>query len=69
MAARLVGIVVAALVFAAAASAAIPHRADVTKLYARDHGGRTPPSEAALAPYSREYEKLLAVLHDPAGPI
>jgi hypothetical protein len=60
MGARVTGIVAAALLFAGAATAAIPHRADVTKLYARDHGGRAPKSEAELAPYSKEYEKLLA---------
>jgi hypothetical protein len=61
MRSALLAVLVATLAAAASAVAAIPHEADVAKLYARDHGGHAPASAGALAPYSREYERLLAV--------
>jgi hypothetical protein len=60
MAGRLAGLFILALLVAVPAAAAVPHQTDVTKLYARDHGGRAPQSEAVLAPYAKAYEKLLA---------
>jgi hypothetical protein len=60
MAGRLAGLFILALLVAGPAAAAIPHQTDLARLYARDHGGHAPQSEAELAPYSQAYEKLLA---------
>ncbi len=63
MSPRRAGVAVAWLVLASAAAASastLPHHADVAKLFAKDHGGRRPASDAELLPYSHPYEKLLA---------
>jgi hypothetical protein len=52
--------VVAALLLTGSAAAALPHETSIARLYTRDHGGQPPRSDAQLAAYSREYEKLLA---------
>jgi hypothetical protein len=54
-----------ALGAAAAASAlvstpTVPHVAQVRTLFAKDHAGSLPGSDADLVPYSREFEKLLS---------
>jgi hypothetical protein len=57
---RAAAVALLALAACAAAAAAVPHRADVVRLYVADHGGRQPLSDAQLQPYSREVEMLLA---------
>ncbi len=57
-----VGILLLALgaVAPAAPAPAVPHLAQLRALYAKDHVGSPPASEAQLSPYSSRFEKVLA---------
>src|SRR5262249_11558664 len=57
-----VAILLLALSAAGAASPApaVTHFAQLRSLYAKDHAGAPPPSEAALVTYSKQFEKVLA---------
>jgi hypothetical protein len=58
-------VAVAALAFAVvaaatAATAPLQHRAELVRLYAKDHPGRPPAADGDLQPYAGPYGKLLA---------
>jgi hypothetical protein len=57
-----VGILLLALgaVAAATPAPAVPHLAQLRSLYAKDHAGAPPASEAQLVGYSKQFEKVLA---------
>ena len=47
-------------VAAASSSPAVPHLTQIRTLFAKDHAGKAPSSDADLLPYSRQFEKLLS---------